>query len=194
VGTQRDIGLHPRALVSMDLVRYFAYGTTQKGFAHHRRFADLLGDPVGRVRTVSAHAVVVPRRTACSNPGCPYVHRMAALVPGLEPLRVEGDLFVIPDAAVAVIDRLETGSADLQGPYVRERIAVASLDGATSYAAQAYVAREPTRWRSLVELGQAEALETYPRDLAVGEVPKDCCIRTPGHPPPHDVVDPLEGT
>jgi hypothetical protein len=32
----------------------------------------------------------------------------------------------------------------------------------------------------------------YPRDLATGEVPKDCCIRTPGHPPPHDVVDPLE--
>ena len=27
------------ALVSMKLVPYFAYGTTQKGFAHHRRFA-----------------------------------------------------------------------------------------------------------------------------------------------------------
>jgi gamma-glutamylcyclotransferase (GGCT)/AIG2-like uncharacterized protein YtfP len=175
----------------MALVRYFAYGTTQKGFAHHRKFADLLGDPVGRVRTASDHAVVVPRRAACSNPGCPYVHRMAVLVPGFAPQRVEGDLFLIPDAAISVIDRLETGSAGLGGPYVRACITVVSLDGDDSYAAQAYVAREPARWQALVQIGEAEALETYPRDLAAGEVPKDCCIRTPGHPPPHDVVDPL---
>jgi gamma-glutamylcyclotransferase (GGCT)/AIG2-like uncharacterized protein YtfP len=176
----------------MDLVRYFAYGTTQEGFAHHRQFADLLGDRAGRVRTASAHAVVVPRQAACSNPGCPYVHRMAVLVPGFEPQRVEGDLFLIPDAALSVIDRLETGSAGLQGPYVRARIAVVSLDGDDSYAAEAYVAREPARWHALVQSGEADALETYPRDLATGEVPKDCCIRTPEHPPPHDVVDPLE--
>jgi gamma-glutamylcyclotransferase (GGCT)/AIG2-like uncharacterized protein YtfP len=176
----------------MALVRYFAYGTTQKGFAHHRRFADLLGDPAGRVRTASAHAVVVPRRAACSNPGCPYVHRMAVLVAGFEPRRVEGDLFLIPDAALIAIDRLETGSAGLQGPYVREHITVVSLDGDGSYAAEAYVAREPARWQALVQIGEADALETYPRDLATAEAPKDCCIRTPGHRPPHDVVDPLE--
>jgi gamma-glutamylcyclotransferase (GGCT)/AIG2-like uncharacterized protein YtfP len=185
--------LQPAGLVSMDLVPYFAYGTTQRGFAHHRRFADLLGEPVGRVRTVSAHAVVVPRRAACSNPGCPYVHRMAALVPGLDPLRVEGDLFLIHDDAVAVIDRLETGSAEFAGPYVREPVAVASLDGANTYAAQAYLARHPARWQALVELGEAEALTTYSRELASGERLKECCLRAPGHPPPHDVVDPLAG-
>jgi gamma-glutamylcyclotransferase (GGCT)/AIG2-like uncharacterized protein YtfP len=172
-------------------VRYFAYGTTQKGFAHHRRFADLLGDPVGRFRTATAHAVVVPHRAACSNPGCQYVHRMAALVPGIEPLRVEGDLFDIADAAIAVIDELETGSAALQGPYVRQRITVVSLNGTSTYAAEAYVAHEPTLWQTLVELGEAEALEAYPSELAVGEVLKDCCVRSPGHPPPHDVIDPL---
>ena len=64
----------------MDLVPYFAYGTTRQGFANHRRYADLLGERVARVRTASAHAVVVPHRAACSNPGCPYLHRMAALV------------------------------------------------------------------------------------------------------------------
>jgi hypothetical protein len=105
---------------------------------------------------------------------------------------VEGDLFLIPNAVVSVIDRLETGSADLESPYVRERITVVSLDGDSSYAADAYVAREPARWQALVQIGEAEALETYPRDLATGEVPKECCMRTPGHPPPHDVVDPLE--
>ena len=176
----------------MDHVPYFAYGTTQQGFAHHRRFVGLLGDPVGRFRTVSAHAVVVPRRAACSNPGCQYIHRMAALVPGLEPLRVEGDLFLIAVEAVAVIDELETGSAERAGPYVRGLVPVVSIDGAAAYTAHAYPAREPARWRALVELGQADALATYPRDLSAGERLKDCCVRSPGHPPPHDVVDPLE--
>jgi len=176
----------------MTLVRYFAYGTTQKGFAHHRQFADLLGEPAARVRTESAHAVVVPRQAACSNPGCPYVHRMAVLVPGFAPRRVEGDLFLISDAAISVIDRLETGSAGLQGPYMRERIAVVSLESDSKYVAEAYVAREPGRWQALVTIGQADVLETYPRDLATGEVAKECCTRSPGHPPPHDVLDPLE--
>jgi hypothetical protein len=116
---------------------------------------------------------------------------MAALVPGIEPLRAEGDLFDIPDAAISVIDELETGPAGLQGPYVRQRINVVSVNGARSYAAEAYVAREPTRWRTLVERGGGEALEVYPRDFGVGEVLKDCCVRSPGHPPPHDVIDPL---
>ena len=94
----------------MALVRYFAYGTTQKGLAHHRRFADLLGDPAGRVRTASAHAVVVPRRAACAIRDA-RTFRMAMLVAGFEPRRVEGDLFLIPDAVLTAIDRLETGSA-----------------------------------------------------------------------------------
>jgi gamma-glutamylcyclotransferase (GGCT)/AIG2-like uncharacterized protein YtfP len=177
------------ALVSMKLVPYFAYGTTQKGFAHHRRFAGLLGDPVGRFRTMSAHAVVVPRQAACSNPGCQYVHRMAALVAGVEPLRVEGDLFFIGSEAVAVIDELETGSAD--GPYVRELVTVVSLDGRSTHTAQAYLAREPARWRALVNIGRADALTTYPRELAAGATLKRCCLRAPGHAPPHDVIDPL---
>jgi gamma-glutamylcyclotransferase (GGCT)/AIG2-like uncharacterized protein YtfP len=176
----------------VELIPYFAYGTTQKGFAHHRRIAGLLGEPVGRFRTVSAHAVVVPRQPACSNPGCRYVHRMAALVAGVEPLRVEGDLFLIGQDAVAVIDELETGTPGAVGPYVREPVAVVSVDGTTIHTAQAYLAREPARWQALVDRGGAEALTTYPRELAAGETLKPCCLRSPGHAPPHDVVDPLE--
>jgi gamma-glutamylcyclotransferase (GGCT)/AIG2-like uncharacterized protein YtfP len=165
---------------------YFAYGTTQRGFAHHRRLAALLGEPVGRCRTASAHAVVVPRRAACSNPGCPYVHQMAALVPGLEPLRAEGDLFLVSDAALAELDRLETAAG---APYVRATVAVASPDGERE--AVAYLAREPERWRALVAAGGADALAAYPRDLAGEQALKACCLRAPGHAPPHDVVDPL---
>jgi gamma-glutamylcyclotransferase (GGCT)/AIG2-like uncharacterized protein YtfP len=177
----------------MPPVPYFAYGTTQKGFAHHRRLEDLLGEPVGRFRTDGAHAVVVPLRAACSNPGCPYVHRMAALVPGFEPLRVEGDLFLLGDEAVVEIDRLETGGAGSAGPYVRAPVTVAALDGDATCVAQAYFAREPGRWRALVERGQAEALASYERELAEEVTDKPCCVREPGHPPPHDVVDLLAG-
>jgi gamma-glutamylcyclotransferase (GGCT)/AIG2-like uncharacterized protein YtfP len=166
------------------VIPYFAYGTTQRGFTHHRRLAALLGEPVGRFRTAEAHAVVVPHAAACSNPGCEYVHRMAALVAGFEPLRVEGDLFLISPAALAVVDELETA-----GPYVREEVAVVAGDD--TRVAQAYRAREPDRWRALVERGDADALTTYPRELADVEQRKDCCVRAPGHPPPHDIIDPL---
>jgi gamma-glutamylcyclotransferase (GGCT)/AIG2-like uncharacterized protein YtfP len=142
---------------------------------------------MGRYRTVAAHSVVVPHRAACSNPGCQYVHRMAALVPGLE-LRVEGDLFLIGDEAAAAIEALETGPAS---PYVRAEVEVEPLAGGAGVRARAYLAREPARWRVLVERGEAEALSSYPRELAAAETRKACCLRAPGHPPPHDVVDPL---
>jgi hypothetical protein len=136
---------------------------------------------------VAAHAVVVPHRAACSNPGCEYVHRMAALVPGLD-LRAEGDLFEIGEDAAAAIEALETGPAS---PYVRGEVEVAPAGGGASVRARAYLAREPARWRALVDFGGAEALTSYPRGLAADETLKDCCRRAPGHPPPHDVVDPL---
>jgi gamma-glutamylcyclotransferase (GGCT)/AIG2-like uncharacterized protein YtfP len=164
------------------VIPYFAYGTTQKGFTHHRRLADLLGEPVDRVRTAAPHAVVVPRRAACSNPGCEYVHRMAALVPGLD-LRVEGDLFLLDDEAARALDALETGPGS---PYVRAEVEVSG-----ARTARAYLAREPARWRALVERGEADALSAYPRELAATEELKPCCLRAPGHPPPHDVLDPL---
>jgi hypothetical protein len=63
--------------------------------------------------------------------------------------------------------------------------------GGPRLLARAYLARVPARWRALVERGDADALPGYPRDLAATEVLKPCCARAPGHPPPHDVVDPL---
>jgi gamma-glutamylcyclotransferase (GGCT)/AIG2-like uncharacterized protein YtfP len=171
------------------VIAYFAYGTTQEGFVHHRGLLSVLGEPVARVRTVDAHAVVVPREAACSNPGCQYVHRMAALVAGVEGVRVEGDLFLVDDAAVEALDRLE-----LAGPYVRGRVEVVPLRGGTTSVAVAYLAREPARWLALVAAGAADALGSYPRDLASsGERFKDCCVGSPGHSGAHDVVDPLAG-
>jgi gamma-glutamylcyclotransferase (GGCT)/AIG2-like uncharacterized protein YtfP len=164
---------------------YFAYGTTRAGFPHHRRLAALLGEPVARCRTALPHAVVVPRAAACSNPGCELVHRMAVLVGGFAPLRAEGDLFALGDEALAAIDRLE-----LSGPYVREELAAIDGDG-REHRALAYPARQPERWRALVARGRADALAAYLPELAGEQAFKPCCLRDPGHPPPHDVVDPL---
>src|SRR5262249_30987647 len=128
-------------------------------------------------------AVVVPHAQACSNPGCEYLHRMAALVPGFAPLHAEGDLFELGEEALAEIDALER-----DGPYVRAQIAV-EADGAL-VAALAYPARAPGRWRALVAPGAADALAAYPA-ATVPDRPKPCCERRPGHAPPHDVIDPL---
>jgi gamma-glutamylcyclotransferase (GGCT)/AIG2-like uncharacterized protein YtfP len=174
----------------MQPVPYFAYGTTQRGFAHHLRLARLLGEPVARVRTCSAHAVVVPRGRACSNPACQYVHRMAVLVPGHEPCRVEGDLFLIGADALAVLDDLEAGSADRPGPYRRVSLDVVSIEDSAVRTVQAYAARDAAFWISLVQHGHADALAAYPSTLAADEQLKDCCRRAPRHPPPHDVVEP----
>ena len=175
----------------MAQLAYFAYGTTQAGFPHHRRMAELLGPPAGRFRTADPHAVVVPREPACSNPGCQLVHRMAMLVPALGELCAEGDVILISPAALARIDALE-GGAD--GPYERVQVALEAADGGARLAAQAYRAREPARWCALVAAGGADALAAYPRELAADERLKECCRRDPGHEPPHDVLDPLAGS
>jgi hypothetical protein len=107
---------------------------------------------------------------------------MAALVPGLGAW-VEGDLFSLDADALAAVDALETGPGS---PYVRGEVEVSG-----GVRAQAYLAAEPDLWRALVARGEADALASYPLELAAVGTLKDCCLRRPGHPPPHDVVDVL---
>jgi hypothetical protein len=161
--------------------------TAPRGFPHHRELAALLGEPVGRFRTVEAHGIVVPRDAACSNPGCRYVHRMAVLVKGHWDLHAEGDVFLVGEEAMAALDGLE-----LCGPYVRGTLEVCAVDGAQRYTAEAYPAREPMRWAELVRADLADALEAYPAELADCNALKACCSGEPGHAAPHDVIDPLE--
>jgi gamma-glutamylcyclotransferase (GGCT)/AIG2-like uncharacterized protein YtfP len=171
-------------------LRYFAYGTLQKGFPNWHDLADRLGDPIGRFRTVEPHALVVPIEPGCGNPGCGLLHRMAALVPGVEPFRVDGDLFAIDRLALAEIDRLEAYDEDRQPPglYVRTHVTVRSLAGGSVCEAIAYCARDPARWQALVSTGDAELLSRYERRFA-DATPKACCVTDPGHTGPHDMLD-----
>ena len=171
---------------------YFAYGTLQKGFPNWPDLADRLGDPVGRFRTVEPHALVVPIRPGCANPGCGLLHRMAALVPGVEGFFVEGDVFLVDRLAIAAIDRLEgyDETRDAHGPYVRTDVAVAAIGSGEIRLATAYRVRDPAPWRALVAGGRAELLTRYELRLAEA-TPKQCCITTPHHSGPHDVIDPF---
>ena len=174
------------------VIPYFAYGTLQTGFANHERFADVLGERVARATTVEAFAVVVPKRASCSNPGCPLLHRMAALVPGVESVRVEGDVFMLESDGLLALDRLEGCADGNTGPYVRSMIEVVSLDGTTRWNAAAYPVRAPDGWRALLDSGAADALSAYSPELAAGTGLKPCCVRDPEHAGPHDIVDPLD--
>jgi gamma-glutamylcyclotransferase (GGCT)/AIG2-like uncharacterized protein YtfP len=152
--------------------------------------ADRLGDPIGRFRTVQPHALVVPIQPGCWNPGCRLLHRMAALVPGVEPFRVEGDVFAIDGSALAEIDRLEDYDEQRQPPglYVRTRVQVRSLAGGSLHEAIAYCVRDPAPWQALVSSGAAELLGRYERRFADATL-KACCKRDPGHAGAHDVLD-----
>jgi gamma-glutamylcyclotransferase (GGCT)/AIG2-like uncharacterized protein YtfP len=173
-------------------IGYFAYGTLQKGFPNWPDLADRLGDPVGRFRTVAPHALVVPTQPGCGNPGCGLLHRMAALVPGVEGFHVEGDLFMVEPSAIAAIDRLEDYDERREPPglYVRTRVQVAALAVGDVHSAVAYCVRDPAPWRALVARGEAELLARYEARVA-SVTPKRCCVADRGHAGPHDVVDPL---
>jgi len=173
-------------------IPYLAYGTLQVGLPNHERFADVLGERVTRVRTVDAHAVVVPNQPGCSNPGCGLLHRMAGLVPGVEGVFAEGDLFLVDEDGVAALDRLEGCADGARGPYVRRTIqAVAVDDGARTWDAVAYLVSDPAGWRSMIERGAAQAFTEFDLALVGASSPKPCCVRDPGHAGPHEVVDPL---
>src|SRR3954452_16096518 len=129
-------------------IHYFAYGTLQQGLSNHAATTDVLGEPRGRFRTVEPFAVVVPHERGCANPGCGLLHRMAALVPQVGSLRVEGDVYLVDADGLRVIDRLENYDPEEgAGPYVRREIDVVSVDGLTQLRAQAYRVHDAAAWR-----------------------------------------------
>jgi gamma-glutamylcyclotransferase (GGCT)/AIG2-like uncharacterized protein YtfP len=172
-------------------IHYFAYGTLQRGLSNYADMSDVLGEPRGRFRTLQPFAVVVPHDPGCANPGCNLLHRMAMLVPEVGSLRAEGDVYLVDDDGLRVIDGLENYDGEQgTGPYVRRVVDVVSIDGLTQLRAQAYLVRDPDPWRALVKLGRAEAVARYTADMATS-TPKGCCVREPGHAGAHDTIDPL---
>lgn len=173
---------------------YFAYGTLQRGFQNHDAFADELGEPLGHYRTAEPYPLIVPRRAACTNPGCRFVHRMGVLLPDRGAgVPVEGQLFAVEPGTLERLDRLEhyDPGDEAASTYLRRSVAVEPLDGdAAPVEAQVYFVAAADVWRGLLERGGADVVPRYERELAEGPL-KDCCTRDPGHDGPHDVIDPF---
>jgi gamma-glutamylcyclotransferase (GGCT)/AIG2-like uncharacterized protein YtfP len=162
---------------------YFAYGTLQRRFSNYDAFADVLREPRGRFRTVDPYPLVVPRAAACTNPGCRFVHRMAALLPDRgQGERVEGDVYELDEEALSRLDTLETA-------YERRSVSVERGD--ERLEAQVYFVTDAEPWRKLLAAGEADAFARYTPELAEGPL-KPCCVASPGHEPPHDVISPFD--
>ena len=170
---------------------YFAYGTLQRGFPNHERFAAELGEPVGRFRTAAPYPLVVPHQAACTNPGCPYLHRMAALLPDEgEGVHVEGEVYVGEASTIERLDLLENyvGQDEAGSTHLRRSVRLTPLEGdGAPVEAHAYFVASTAPWRDLLDRGEAVLVARYGLELAEGR-PKECCRRNPGHEGPHDVV------
>ena len=101
----------------------FVYGTLRAGFANHPLLAGARS--LGRARTVAAYALFVDRY--------PYLADEPAVS------RVVGEVYAVPPAMLAALDRLE----DHPRWYRRRPIAVALDDGAAAVHAEAYFRAQP---------------------------------------------------
>jgi hypothetical protein len=164
---------------------YFAHSTLQQGFPRWERHRDLLGESLGRHRTVDAWSIAVVRDPACLNPACRHLHRMCGLVSNQAAHHAQGDLFRVDDSEA--LNVLEWYGR----PYDKETIPVVGVDGGDVVQAVIYRASPPLQWVHLSATPLAELVEVFPRALAEYAQLKPCCVADPGHELPHDVIDPF---
>ena len=155
--------------MSPDEILYFAYGSNKRGFSNYKDNADILGDFVGIGVTAHALPLIVPNEPNCNNPNCPYLHRMASLLPIRgQGHRVEGEVFRITPAAVERLDKLEGFS------YQRETIEV-EIDGRIA-SAVSYFIRHGDGLLDEVAQGRAQCVPRYTLEMGQA-VPKPTFAR-----------------
>jgi hypothetical protein len=146
------------ATTSPSHILYFAYGSNKRDFSNYKDNADILGDFVGVGITVQPLPLIVPNEPNCNNPNCPYLHRMASLLPLRgQGQRVEGEIFRITPQAVDRLDKLEGFS------YQRDTIAV-ELDGQV-VSAVAYFRRNGEHLLDDVQQGRAQCVARYTLEM-----------------------------
>src|SRR5262249_28337483 len=144
--------------MSSDEILYFAYGSNKRGFSNYKDNADILDDFVGVGVTAQALPLIVPNDPNCNNPNCPYLHRMASLLPIRgQGHRVEGEVFRITPAAVERLDKLEGFS------YRRDTIEV-ELDGRI-VSAGSYFIRNGDGPPDPDAQGPAQCVPDYPPEM-----------------------------
>ena len=115
--------------------------------------------------------LVVQLEANCSNPNCPYLHRMAALVDVRgKGQQIQGEVFRVDRAGLKALDTLEgySGPGDPENVYERKTIAV-QLDGEIVKAFVYFAANSRPHLQELQD-GLAETVAEYTLDMAKGEV------------------------
>jgi gamma-glutamylcyclotransferase (GGCT)/AIG2-like uncharacterized protein YtfP/glutaredoxin-related protein/3-polyprenyl-4-hydroxybenzoate decarboxylase len=150
---------------------YFSYGSLKRGFPNFEAHANILHDFSGVGVTRQRMPLVVQLEANCSNPNCPYLHRMAALVDVRgKGLQIQGEVFRVDRAGLKALDTLEgySGPGDPENVYERKTIAV-QLDGEIVKAFVYFAANSRPHLQELQD-GLAETVAEYTLDMAKGEV------------------------
>lgn len=148
-------------------ILYFTYGSLKKGFPNHSDQTAVLCEYVGTATTRQAFPLIVPNEPNCSNPECPYLHRMAALVnrKGSGKL-VQGEVYRLSPEGLAQLDRLE-GYVSPEHPdniYYRKAISVL-LEGELKTVQVYFIADAQSQMTAWQE-GEAAAVGDYTLEMA----------------------------
>ena len=152
-------------------VLYFTYGSLKKGFPNFEDHADILSDFIGDAKTRQSFPLVVPFEPSCTNPHCPYLHRMAALldIRG-KGHRIRGELYKIKIEDLEKLDKLEgyVGPNMEENIYLRKKITVL-LDNDICEAYTYFIADTETHL-DFLKAGTAEMINDYSLDMAKGDL------------------------
>ena len=150
---------------------YFTYGSLKKDFPNYAAHEDILNNYLGEAKTRQSFPLVVPYEPSCSNPNCPYLHRMAALVEIRgKGHRIRGELYRVKAEDLKTLDALEgfEGTNMSNNVYVRKKITVL-LDDKT-YQAFTYFIADSESHMDAISKGKAEMINNYELDMAVGDL------------------------
>ena len=153
---------------------YFTYGSLKRDFPNHEAHAEILSDLVGAGITRQAFPLVVPKEASCSNPNCPYLHRMAALVDVKgKGYRVHGELYRIRSEDLKALDELEgyKGEKIPDNIYLRKKINVL-VDDKIYQAYTYFIADAETHLDALAD-GSSEMFNNYTAEMSIGELKPD---------------------
>ena len=150
---------------------YFTYGSLKRDFPNHEAHAALLTDFVGPAKTRQSFPLVVPTEPSCTNPNCPYLHRMAALVEvrGMGN-RVRGEVYRIGSEALKALDELEGFMGPKMSGNIYERKKIAVLLEDEICEAYTYFIADPETHLDALKDGSAEMVKEYTMDMAVGDL------------------------
>lgn len=171
----------------------FVYHTLQYGYPLYQSTSRHLGKPAGRYRSVETYPMSVSTKAICHNPACGFDHRLCAMIddPG-RGFQVEGDLYELDEEQLRLLDADEyhfPGEPDEHQGSFRRKIEVEPLEGGVPLTVDTHFNNhEPEGFYEWIAEGGGELIPLYTKEMAQ-QIPKSCCVESPGHEGPHRVPE-----